>query len=1131
MAKRIPGYCTLCRSRCGSFTLVEDGQLVGVEPYPSHPTGGALCAKGRAAPELVHSPRRLRSPLRRTTLKGATEPGWVEISWDEALGEVAARLDAVRNESGAEAVVFAMTTPSGTPIIDSSEWVERFVRCFGSPNILYAVEVCGWHKDYAHALTFGRGIGYPDYDQADTIVLWGHNPARTWLAQASRIAEAKRRGAQVAVVDPKPDGSGQLADQWLRIRPGADAALAMAVIRHLIATNTFDFDFVSRWTNGPFLVDTGSGRFLRAHEVIPNACDEAFVVLDSEGQARAYDPKRELAHTVRLDAESSIDHVNGQKGYAKTAFRLLREAAEPYDFEHASSLTWLDPSAIRAFARLFEGAPRLAYHSWTGVGQHSNASAIERAIATLYALTGACDRSGGNVWSVAPPTRTVNDLSLLPKGQLQKALGIDRLPLGPPTMGWITARDFERAALHADPYRVRALMSWGTNFVGSQSDAARNRAVLHALDFHVHVDMFMNPTAEMADIVLPANMPWEREALKIGFEITQEAVETVQFRPAMVPSFGESKADYAIAFDLAERLGFGDKFFGGDIRRGWDYQLEPLGVKVSDLAAHSSGKRFPQPFAHRKFAAAAEGEGVSGFNTPTRRVELYSERLLRYGYSPLADHIEPGESPLGPAADERFPLVLTTAKSGWFIHTSLRHIASLRKKSPDPAVEISRKLAGSRGLADGDWALIDTQGGQVRLRVRINDALDDRVVVAEFGWWEDCPPLGRNRSKGDAVVGADINAVLNDRQSDPVSGSVPLRATTCQLRALPAANRGRWSGPRTFTISALRHEAEDAVAIDLVPSDGDALPDFLPGQHVEVAITGVEMRRSYSLTGSGDAPKALSLGIRCKASPVGKPPSFSQLVHGLGVGEEVTLFPPSGLFNLPLSGPRPIVFIAAGIGITPFMSHLETLSGRGAGRNAPEIHLLFGCRHGGLHPFARRLNELKASLPTLRLRTFYSSPRPKDLLGINYDQRGRVDVAQLAPILSRRPLVYICGSSEFVADTKASLIRIGLFAFDIFAETFVSPTQIPPQLAAQEVKIVGSDVSFVWKPEAGSLLDAAHESGVPLPSGCRVGQCESCALTVIAGEVAHLAAIDVDPGRCLACVAVPLSAVTLARAV
>ena len=163
--------------------MVEGDRLLSVEPLTGHPTGGALCAKGRAMPELTASPKRLLRPLKRTNPKDADDPGLVPIGWDEALDEIAARLAAIRAQSGPEAVAFAVTTPSGTPMVDGSEWVNRFVRHFGSPNIIYATEICGWHKNFAHAFTYGRGIGTPDYRNAEVIVLWGHNPARTWLAQ------------------------------------------------------------------------------------------------------------------------------------------------------------------------------------------------------------------------------------------------------------------------------------------------------------------------------------------------------------------------------------------------------------------------------------------------------------------------------------------------------------------------------------------------------------------------------------------------------------------------------------------------------------------------------------------------------------------------------------------------------------------------------------------------------------------------------------------------------------------------------------------------------------------------------------------------------------------------------------
>jgi anaerobic selenocysteine-containing dehydrogenase/ferredoxin-NADP reductase len=1123
MVERHPGYCTLCRSRCGSITLVENGRMIGVEPRPGHPTGGALCAKGRAAPEMVHSPKRLTRPLRRIGSKAGGPPRWREISWDEALDEIADKLLAIRAESGAEAVAFAQTTPSGTPIVDSFDWVERFIRCFGSPNLIYAVEVCGWHKDYAHALTFGRGLGVPDYDNADLILLWGHNPARTWLAQASRVAEARRRGARVVVVDPKPEGSGRQADLWLRIRPGADAALAMGAIHHLIENRGYDDAFVRNWTNAPLLVDEASGAFVRAAEIIDGAPADSFLVLRSDGGIAPYDTSHALsdAASVRLDGRLNLRAGTGRSLTAATAFTLLAERAGDYPLAKVAELTWLEPEAITAFYELLGQAPRLAYYSWTGVGQHTNATMTERAIATLSALVGSCDREGGNIWTVAPPTNAINDLSLLPPGQKEKTLGLAELPLGPPALGWITARDFARSVLEQQPYRVRALMSFGSNFAVSQIDTSRNLAALRALEFHVHADMFMNPTAECADIVLPVGMPWERDALRIGFEITQEAVETVQFRRKMLPTLGECRADYDIVMALATRMGLGDRFFGGDIVAGWNHQLAPLGICVDDLRERPDGMRFVQPFSDRKFAATAEDGTIPGFQTPTRRVELYSARLHEHGYDPLPGFIEPGDGPASPGA---LPLVLTTAKSGVFVHSSHRHVASLRRKAPDPSLEIGPALATARGLAAGDWARLRTRTGTARLRVRINPALDDRMVVAEFGWWEGCEPLGRGDGPVDGRDTGNVNAILSDAQRDPVSGSVPLRAVTCDLEALPEANRGRWSGTRRFRVTATQPTALATVALSLRPRDGAALPDFLPGQHVLLRLPRGSAARAYSLTGSSGTPGELSVAVRW--DPAAPRPaaavSLSRDIQNLRIGDEVLLEAPSGSFTLPVRSERPVILLANGIGITPFVGYLETIA-RAQPQPAHPIHLLHGCRSGAEHPFSARLDELAGAIPSLQRITAYSQPSPEDRQAGRFDQVGRLDLSAIAGLLAQRPLAYLCGSPGFTAAMTEELVRLGVPRFDIFAEAFAAAAEVPKRLQPCRVALAGTQQGFEWTAAAGSILDAALATGLPLPSGCRVGQCESCVVRVVEGRFAHLVAFDGEPDQCMTCQAVPLS--------
>ncbi len=1084
-----------------------------------------MCAKGRAAPELLGSPRRLTQPLRRTRPRADPDPGWIEITWDEALDEIAGRLGAVRDRDGAEAVAFAVTTPSGTPMVDSFEWVERFVRCFGSPNLIYAVEICGWHKDYAHALTFGRGTGAPDYDEADTIVLWGHNPTRTWLAQATRIADARRRGAVVAVVDPKRGGSGETADLWLPVRPGTDGALAMGAIRHLMAERSFDADFVRRWTNAPLLIDLASGRFLRASALWAGAAPNDYVVLGPDGSPTPYDTRRPLdaASDVQLEARVDLVAADGMLRKCATTLSLLAEAAAHHTPERVAIVTGLEPVELDRFYRLFAGAPRLSYHSWTGVGQHEDATQTERAIATLYALCGAVDRVGGNLWTVAPPSRTVNDYALLSPEQQRKALGLDELPLGPPSRGWITARDFCRAAIEGLPYRVRALMTFGTNFVVSQGDSSRNLKALRSLDFHAHVDMFLNPTAANADLVLPASMPWEREGLKIGFEITQEAVEHVQLRQAMVPVPGTCRADYDVAFALAARLGHGDEFFGGSIEAGWNHQLAPLGLTVADLRRRPEGVRVPQPCGRAKYGRLSQDGTVAGFATSTRRVELYSELLLSHGYPALPDHRPPAE-----AGDAGLPLTLSTAKSGWYVHSAYRHVASLRRKAPDPGLDLSPATAAARGIAEGDWVVVQTATGSARLRARLDGTLRDGVVMAEFGWWEDCPPLGRDRGDATGPLSSNINDALSDHRRDPVSGSVPLRAVRCEVSRDEAASHGRWAGERVFRVAAVRRPAADVAALSLRPVDGGPVTAFLPGQHVVLRSPALALSRAYSLTGGGRDGYDIAVGLigpGADGHPAGR---MSTHIHGLEPDGLVALEAPGGTFTPPLSGSRPVILLAAGIGITPFLAYVEALARVPPGRRPPGVHLIAVSRDGAHDAFGAELRDLAAATPGLALTRIYTRPRPEDAPERNYDAAGRSALASLPmPFSGRRPLAYICGGESFVADATAALVASDVPRFDVFAELFSARVEVPGDLAPRTVTLARSGRSFVWFPERGTLLDAADAAGFGLPSGCRAGQCESCSVKVLSGTVAHLSPYDGEADRCLTCRAVPVSDVEI----
>jgi anaerobic selenocysteine-containing dehydrogenase/ferredoxin-NADP reductase len=1100
--RRVSGYCTLCKSHCGSVSVLDGNRLIAVEPLPGHPTGGALCAKGRAMPELTHSPRRLQCPLKRTNPKDADDPGWVPIGWDEALDEIAERLSAIRAESGPEAVAFAVTTSSGTPMVDGTDWVNHFIRHFGSPNIVYATEICGWHKNFAHAFTYGRGIGTPDYRAAELIILWGHNPARTWLSSATAVAEARRDGAKVVVIDPKRGGSGQQADLWVRIRPGTDGALALGAVHHMIEGGRYDEAFIRAWTNAPLLVDIATGDLARS--------GEDYLVWDAvAGGARPYDTRRTLVRPEGVALRGEFVLADGRT--VRPVFELLAEHVAQWTPARVAETTWIDPADLADFYAMLTRHRRVSYYSWTGVGQHTNATQTERAIGVLYALLGCYDRPGGLRWVDKQPVNPLGAFSILPRDMREKALGWREMPLGPPAQGHVTARDFRRAVLDGEPYRVRAMVGFGANMVVSQGAADQNRRALRSLEFQVQCDMFANPTATTADILLPVCAPAERPGLMVGFDVGAEGEELVQLRQALIPPAGESRSDYDIVFALADRLGMSEAFFGGDLEAGWNHHLAPIGITVDELRGKPEGVRVPIPQRDRKYAAEHPDGSVTGFATRTRRVELYSELMREHGQPALPTFTEPDSITPG---DAEYPYVMTTAKNGHYTHSSLRSLASLRRRSPDPSVEVSPSLAAARGLSEGDWATIRTPDGRATLRVRINQELHDRVVIAEHGWWDDSPPAA---SPGLTALGprtSNINAALSDRRRDPISGSVPLRAVACDVRRDDQMSAGNWAGWRAFRVAAREPVETGAVALTLRPADGGPLPAFRPGQHVQVRSSTIGTQRAYSLTGP-TRPDDVTDALRIAVKNIGG--RMSGHLHGVGMDgapDTLELKAPSGTFTPPIGGNRTVLCVGGGIGVTPFLGYLETLAG---GLPAPpRVRLVYtrrAQRDRGEAPIAGRLAELADRVPGVELHQHLTGPRT-----------GRFTASDIpAEFIATRPLVYLCGPAAMMTELTDQLVARGVDRFDILTEEFFSDIEVPETLAPATIRFTRTGRELTWTPRSGTLLEAAEAGGIALGSGCRTGVCESCLVRVDSGDVAHLTPVESDPGTCLTCQAIPLT--------
>jgi anaerobic selenocysteine-containing dehydrogenase len=785
--ERIQGYCALCVSRCGSIAEIENGRFVALEPDPSHPTGKALCAKGRAAPELVYHPDRLLYPLKRTRPKGDPDPGWQRIGWDEALDLVATRLSGIAQEHGPESVVVSVVSPSTSASDDSLIWIQRLMNAFGSPNLCMSMELCGWGRYLATRYTFGAsvpGTYLPDLQNAGCILFWGYNPNLARLSHATATVDALKRGARLIVVDPRRIGPANRADVWLQVRPGTDAALAFGIAGVMIERGWYDREFVRDWTNGPLLVRADDGRLLRQRDLSVHGSAEQYVAWsEATGRPIVYDPATGRYqgddHEPALLGAFTIDTLLGEV-VCKPVFELTAEHCRRYPPDRVEAICGIERSLVEQAAQLLWEARPVAYYAWSGVEMQTNATQIARAIAQLYTLTGSFDTEGGNVLFPAVPTASVAGGELLPAGQGAQALGLRERPLGPSRWGFVTSEELYRGILERQPYGVHGVVGFGANLLLSHADGRRGREALAALDFYVHTDLFMNPTAELADVVLPAASAFEREALKVGFEVSPEAQSLVQLRQRILEPRGEARSDTEIVFDLATRLGLGAQFWDGDIEAAYRYQLGPSGVSLEDLREHPGGVRVPLETRHRKFAEPVDAP--RGFDTPTRKVELYSETMLDHGYPPLPAYEEPLMGPRArPELVERYPLILTCAKHTLFCESQHRALPSLRRKAMDPEVELHPVAAAERGIRPGDWVSVETPEGSVKARARLNDTLKPEVACGQHGWWQACPEIDAPGYDAMSADGANLNLIIGNEAIDPISGSVPHRAYLCQI--------------------------------------------------------------------------------------------------------------------------------------------------------------------------------------------------------------------------------------------------------------------------------------------------------------------------------------------------------------
>jgi len=246
VAKVIPSTCSECSVRCGSLIHVEDGKVVKITGNPAHPgSQGAFCIKGANAPISDRdNPARITYPMRRVGKRG--EGRWERISWEEAFDQIAEGLGKIKHAYGALSI--AATAP--THFESRAVAIRLLMRSLGSPNFMINQDLCHGCRYTATMLTGFGGQPGSELGKARVILVVGESPSDSDVVKWMQIKAAKAKGAKLIVLDPRRSQSARLADYWLAVKPGTDAALALSMIHVMLSEGLFDRKFVEQWCTG-----------------------------------------------------------------------------------------------------------------------------------------------------------------------------------------------------------------------------------------------------------------------------------------------------------------------------------------------------------------------------------------------------------------------------------------------------------------------------------------------------------------------------------------------------------------------------------------------------------------------------------------------------------------------------------------------------------------------------------------------------------------------------------------------------------------------------------------------------------------------------------------------------------------
>ncbi len=516
-----PCACNVCGGYCGLLAMHKKGepyspQTVKIMPNPSHPQRGC-CARGASAVWAWAHPLRLKKPMKRVGEKG--EGKFEEISWDQALDEIAAKVKAICEKDGERAV--AMTSHNFSSM---QKW---FGAALGTPNVIGHSSTCNSASIMGRRMVFGKGFDSagkvePDYERVKYLLCIGRT-LNCAMGVSSVLARARQQGARVLFVDPRmPEGAFGDAE-WLPIKPGTDSAFIYALINVAIRENLVDRAFLAKWTNAPYLVQKNSMKPVTAAECCPGATDgSAYVVMDkTSGELRPMGLVKDEKGTVTgfaepegvdpdLDFTGTVTGTDGATLEVETAYAVFARTASKWTPEEASAVTGIPAERIVTVAREFFTLGGVCDDGWYS-SRNGNDNEAYQLMSALNLFTGSLDQKGGFVVTQGgglkmPSASSSGTKGKGPAGQtweipFGKALDKEIYPESSGTFSTVF-----RAILKEEPYPIRAVFVTGSTMFHREANSNRMAEALRALELLVVQDILPHEIIDYADYVLPSTM-------------------------------------------------------------------------------------------------------------------------------------------------------------------------------------------------------------------------------------------------------------------------------------------------------------------------------------------------------------------------------------------------------------------------------------------------------------------------------------------------------------------------------------------------------------------------------------------------------------------------------------------------